>query len=109
MHLKFKKDIYPIQAIRNAIYWLSSKYEIILDESEDSFIVDCSNEDENFKQEFTKSLNDFVLRHQIEEESKEIRTLVTAKAFYPDLVNFNDIGEFDDPIDIAKNNGDQPD
>ena len=105
MELKFKKNLYPIQPIRNAIYWLSSKYELILDDSEDSFIVVCSNSDTNFKQEFTKSLNDFVMRHQIEVESKEIKTLVTAKAFYPDLVNFHDVGKFDDPVNIVKNNG----
>lgn len=91
------------------MYWFSSRYEIVVAESGESYIVSCSNPDENFKKEFIKSLNDFVLRHQIEVESKEVKTLVTAKAFYPDLVNFRDVGEFDDPINIVKGNGNQPD
>ena len=47
-----------------------------------------------------KTLNDYSLRDLIQNETKEIKNLVTAKAFYPDLVNFKPIGEFDDPLNI---------
>ena len=49
-------------------------------------------------------LNDFSLRDIIHEETKEIKNLVTAKAFYPDLIKFKPIGDFEDPVEIEKNN-----
>ena len=105
MEIELNKNIYPIEAIRNTIYWLSEDMSIILSEKKDFFIVTSDDFDELNKKKFLKSLNDFSLREQINLETKDIKNLVISKAFYPDLINFKDIGEFDDPINIINKDG----
>jgi His-Xaa-Ser system protein HxsD len=105
MEIELNKNIYPIEAIRNTIYWLSEDLSIILSENKDFFIVTSDDFDELNKKKFLKSLNDFSLREQINLETKDIKNLVISKAFYPNLINFKDIGEFDDPINIIKKDG----
>lgn len=105
MEIKLQKSVYPIEAIRNTIYWFSEELAIILSEEDDFFVVNSSDfHDLNIKK-FLKSLNDFSLREQINLETKDIKNLVISKAFYPELINFKDIGEFDDPINILNKNG----
>jgi His-Xaa-Ser system protein HxsD len=105
MEIELNKNIYPIEAIRNTIYWLSEDMSIILSEKKDLFIVTSDDFNEINKRKFLKSLNDFSLREQINLETKDIKNLVISKAFYPDLINFKDIGEFEDPINILKKDG----
>jgi His-Xaa-Ser system protein HxsD len=105
MEIELNKNIYPIEAIRNTIYWLSEDFSIILSEEKDFFIVTSDDFDDVNKKKFLKSLNDFSLREQINLETKDIKNLVISKAFYPDLINFKDIGEFDDPINIINKDG----
>jgi His-Xaa-Ser system protein HxsD len=105
MNIELDKKTYPIEAIRNTIYWFSDMFSILLSEKEDFFIVSSVDFDEQSKIKFIKSLNDFSLREQINIETKDIKNLVISKAFYPELINFKDIGEFEDPINILKKNG----
>jgi His-Xaa-Ser system protein HxsD len=105
MNIHLQKSIYKLEAIRNAIYWVSNKFEIILTEDDKDFIVTSDNLNDTDRKEFIKSLNDFSLREQINIETKDIKNLVVSKAFYPDLVKFKDIGEFEDPINILNRNG----
>jgi His-Xaa-Ser system protein HxsD len=105
MEIELHKSIYPIEAIRNTIYWLSEDLSILISEKKDFFIVTSDDFDEVNKKKFLKSLNDFSLREQINLETKDIKNLVISKAFYPDLINFKDIGEFDDPINIFNKDG----
>jgi His-Xaa-Ser system protein HxsD len=105
MEIQLSKRLYPIEAIRNAIYWFSNDLSILISENENYFIVTSDDFDESQKKLFIKSLNDFSLREQINLETKDIKNLVISKAFYPDLINFKDIGEFDDPINIYNKDG----
>jgi His-Xaa-Ser system protein HxsD len=105
MDIALDKKTYPIEAIRNTIYWFSEEFSILLSEKEDFFVVSSIDFDELSKKKFIKSLNDFALREQINLESKDIKNLVISKAFYPDLINFKDIGEFEDPLNIIKKHG----
>ena len=105
MVINLQKSLYSIEAIRNTVYWFSEKFEIILSEKGDFIQVSCVEFSENNQKEFIQSLNDFSLREQINVETKDIKNLVVTKAFYPDLIKFKDIGEFDDPINILKKNG----
>lgn len=104
--IKLPKKTYSLKSIRDTIYWLSKDYAIILDEEDHAHLIICENESESFRKTFLTKLNDFELRNEINEQTKEIKALVTAKAFYPDLVNFKDIGEFEDPVLIEKRNAD---
>lgn len=105
MEIKLQKSVYPIEAIRNTIYWFSEDLSLILTEEENFFVVTSIDFDDLSVKKFLKSLNDFSLREQISLETRDIKNLVISKAFYPDLINFKDIGEFDDPINIFKNHG----
>tara|TARA_B100000780_G_C20962113_1_gene384051 strand:+ start:285 stop:605 length:321 start_codon:yes stop_codon:yes gene_type:complete len=105
MVIRLQKSIYNLEPIRNTIYWFSKSFEIILSEDGEFFEVSSSEFTGTAKKEFIKSLNDFSLRHQINVETKDVKNLVVSKAFYPDLIKFKDIGEFDDPINIVKRNG----
>lgn len=105
MVITLQKSIYKLEAIRNTIYWFSKNFEILLTEDGDFFNVTSDDFIETTKKEFIKSLNDFSLREQINIETKDVKNLVVSKAFYPDLIKFKDIGEFDDPINILKRNG----
>jgi|TARA_B110000114_G_C14712266_1_gene245811 His-Xaa-Ser system protein HxsD len=105
MIIRLQKSIYNLEAIRNAIYWVSNKFEILLSEDENDFIITSDDINVTDRKEFIKSLNDFSLREQINIETKDIKNLVVSKAFYPDLVKFKDIGEFEDPINILNRNG----
>ena len=100
MKLKIPKSTYSLKSIRDTIYWFSINHTIVLDQTDDEFLISIDNGDENFSRNFMKSLNDYSLRDLIHNETKEIKNLVIAKAFYPDLVNFKPIGEFDDPLQI---------
>jgi His-Xaa-Ser system protein HxsD len=105
MPLKLQKSIYNIETIRNTIYWFSDKYSILLTEDDLHFEINCANFNSEIENEFLKSLNDFSLRDQINRETKDIKDLVMSKAFYPELIKFKDIGEFDDPINIIAKDG----
>ena len=105
MVVLLQKSIYKLEAIRNTIYWFSKNFEILLSENGDFFEVTADEFNESDRKEFIKSLNDFSLREQINIETKDVKNLVVSKAFYPELVKFKDIGEFDDPINILKRNG----
>ena len=100
MKLEIPKRSYSLKSIRDTIYWFSNDYTIILDQNDHNVIISRDKVDENFSRNFMKTLNDYSLRDLIQNETKEIKNLVTAKAFYPDLVNFKPIGEFDDPLNI---------
>ncbi|NRT13133.1 His-Xaa-Ser system protein HxsD [Flavobacterium sp. 14A] len=105
MEIKLQKSIYPIEAVRNTIYWMSEDLAIVLSEEENFYIVSSTDFDDLNVKKFLKSLNDFALREQINVETRDIKNLVISKAFYPDLINFKDIGEFDDPINILNKHG----
>ena len=106
MEIKLRKTLYPIEAIRNTIYWFSKDLMILLDDKDDFYYINSDDFTTSIKRKFLKSLNDHVLREQINSESKDIKNLIISKAFYPDLVQFKNIGEFDDPINMLKKSGD---
>ena len=100
--IKVSKNTYSLKSIKNTIYWLSVNYELLLDLEDSSYLIKCYNPDKTFENKFYQKLNDFSMRDIIDEETTEIKKLIVAKAFYPDLIKFKKIGEFDDPVDIEK-------
>ena len=90
--------------MKDTIYWLSAEYGILLDQNKTHYLINCDEDSREFKKRFLMLVNDYSLRDLIHQETKEVKDLVTAKAFYPDLVKFKPIGEFDDPVDIDKKN-----
>ena len=87
MIIRIDKRIYSDSCISKCVYALADKYNIqrrVQDEHELLEIQPLSNDgfqEESAKAEIVNTLNDFKLRCIIEEETKDIRTIIYAKAF----------------------------
>ena len=104
MNIEIPKSGYSLKSVRDTIYWFSSDFCITLNNLNDNYHVNVETDDDSFRKIFINKLNDFSLRDMIKNETKEIRNLVKAKAFYPELINFKPLGEFDDPVNIDLRN-----
>ncbi len=95
--------MYSLKSVKDTIYWLSNDYAINLSHDDKQYIIKADTEDDHFSKVFLTTLNDYSLRDLITQETKDIKTLVVTKAFYPDLIHFNTIGNFDDPVNMDNN------
>ena len=70
------------------VYWFSNQYTIqrSLQESIETLTIDNVSDEKQFRLEFFQKLNDYKLRELIDKETKDIKTILYAKAF----------GEFDE-------------
>lgn len=99
MELEISAGFYAKKAVEDTVYWLSERYTIAVRIGDDGYyVIKCSNSDSEFESIFMKHLNDFNLRASIVESSSKIKDLVIAKAFYPEIINIDPIGDFDDPV-----------
>lgn len=84
MEIKIDRSVYSDSCISKAIYKLSGDISFnrrLLDNVE---IVDCRSDkfsDSEIQSLFLQTLNDYKLRSIIAEETKDIRTILYAKAF----------------------------
>lgn len=88
MTIRLDRNIYSENCITKVVYWFSDKYTInrLLDGHEEVLSIEGVKNDAAFQHDFFEKLNDYKLREQIEQETKDIRTILYAKAF----------GEFDE-------------
>ncbi|MCH5242876.1 MAG: His-Xaa-Ser system protein HxsD [Muribaculaceae bacterium] len=91
MEVNVDRRIYNDSVISKVIYWLSKDYVIsrsLIDENiEKIFILIKNNlreEEENLNEKFHNLLNDFKLRDIIAQETRDIKTILYAKAFADD-------------------------
>ena len=87
MKIKVDTRIYSDSVISKVLYWLSSKYIIKRESRKDHEVVDISislEEETDFETEFFKLLNDYKLREIVSLETREIKTILYAKAFADD-------------------------
>lgn len=104
MEILISKEFYHAKALKDCIYWYSDQLDInVVDKGSNHLVVVSGGElNEGFKKEFLQKLNDFNLREAISQRTSEIKNLMIAKAFYPDLVELGPVGEFRDPIEMDK-------
>ncbi|MBO7635601.1 MAG: His-Xaa-Ser system protein HxsD [Paludibacteraceae bacterium] len=88
MTLNIDRNIFSDSCISTVIYWFSDQYTIqrSLQESIETLTIDNVSDEKQFRLEFFQNLNDYKLREQIDKETKDIKTILYAKAF----------GEFDE-------------
>jgi His-Xaa-Ser system protein HxsD len=98
MELTLSDKFYSEKAIKDTIYWFSNNNHIVVDVSNNEWIIKCDNADEDFERSFMKSLNDFNLRDEISSRTSSLKELIIAKAFYPDFIKIDSVGEFNDPV-----------
>ena len=87
MILRIDRTVYSDSCVSKSIYALADKYTILRSVEGQEEILDIqpveSNHfnEEQANAEIINTLNDFKLRCIIEEETKDIRTIIYAKAF----------------------------
>ena len=88
MTLNIDRNIFSDSCISTVIYWFSNQYTIqrTLQESIETLTIDNVSDEKQFRLEFFQKLNDYKLHEQIDKETKDIKTILYAKAF----------GEFDE-------------
>ncbi len=88
MTLDIDRNIFSDNCISTVVYWFSNQYTIqrSLQESIETLTIDNVSDEEQFRLEFFQKLNDYKLRELIDKETKDIKTILYAKAF----------GEFDE-------------
>ncbi len=88
MIITIDRKIYPDSCISNAVYWFANQYAIqrSLNGDTETLSIEGVDCEADFRQLFFEKLNDFKLREIIDKETKDIRTILYAKAF----------GEFDE-------------
>lgn len=88
MTLDIDRNIFSDSCISTVVYWFSSQYTIqrSINGSTETLTIDEVLDEKQFRLEFFQKLNDYKLREQIDKETKDIKTILYAKAF----------GEFDE-------------
>lgn len=84
MTLGIDRRIYNDSVISKAVYWLSGDYKIVrtvLDEFTEN--IEATPE-EGFEYRLFQSLNDFKLRQIVADETRDIKSILYAKAFAED-------------------------
>ena len=91
MEINVDRRIYNDSVISKVIYWLSGDYVIsrsLIDENTEKISILKKNnlreEEENLNEKFHNLLNDFKLRDIIAQETRDIKTILYAKAFADD-------------------------
>lgn len=102
--MKVPKETYSLKAVREALYWGAKNMTAIINEDSESWLIEfkCELEGEATRSEeleFLKRLNDFQLRHQINEETKNIRQLIYSKMLFPQHISIQTNDKNDDPLE----------
>lgn len=91
MILTVDKRIYNDNVISKVVYWMSGDYKIVrtaLNEFTEKIDAIPNNPDTNainqFENRFFQFLNDFKLRQIVADETRDIKTILYAKAFAED-------------------------
>ena len=87
MTVRIDRKIYSDSCISKTVYALADKYTILRSVDGQNEILDVQpvglgiGSEESVRRYIINTLNDFKLRCTIEEETKDIRTIIYAKAF----------------------------
>lgn len=88
MTIEIDRRIYNDSVISKAIYWLSGDYVIVRsllnDITESISITTGSISEQDLEVKLLQTLNDFKLRQIVADETRDIKTILYAKAFAED-------------------------
>lgn len=83
MIFRIDRRLYSDSCISKVVYWLSGQYAIDrhIDGEEEIITIEGCDDDNKLLEDFFEKLNDYKLREVIDTETKDIRTILYAKAF----------------------------
>lgn len=83
MTLRIDRKIYPDSCVSKVVYWFSEQYTIIrrIEGDEEVISIEGGFDETIIRKTFFEKLNDYKLRGIIDEETRDIRTILYAKAF----------------------------
>lgn len=88
MKLCIDRKIYSDSVFSKAVYWLAGDYKIVRHQldanTEEIEATPKSNSSNAFEERLFDALNDFKLRQIIADETRDIKTILYAKAFAED-------------------------
>ena len=90
MTLIIDKRVYNDSVISKVVYWMSGDYKIVrtsLDEFSEQIELIATNAESSeslVEEKFFQLLNDFKLRQIVADETRDIKTILYAKAFAED-------------------------
>ncbi len=89
MTVVIDRRVYTDSVISKAVYWLSGDFSIarrLVNDNEEEVSAKSSTvaTDNDFEIRFMQALNDFKLRQIVADETRDIKTILYAKAFAED-------------------------
>lgn len=89
MTISIDRHIYSDSVISKAVYWLSGDFSIarrLIDDSLEEITATALSDaaETELETRFMQSLNDFKLRQIVADETRDIKTILYAKAFAED-------------------------
>lgn len=105
MDYKFKKEIYPREAIIKASYFFADDYYITLDSDDEYYTVRIIAKGNIVNNELEKEFQNEVLaqtnRHLISTTTRNIRELIVGRALASTMIDMRDEGFVDDEDILA--------
>lgn len=87
---KINKQLYPLKAVYRAMYLLTDKYYIGMDQNEEEYLIFFSGKEKKITSndvgEFQNELLNQCMKFAIKEDTKQIRELIVTRALYSAFV-----------------------
>ena len=100
MVYRFKKDLYPKEAIIKASYFFADNFFISLDSDEEYFLVTMDPKNDGIEQNVEKEILNEVLaqtnRYYISTSTKNLREIIVGRALASTMIDDRDKGFVDD-------------
>ena len=104
LHLSINEDLYNENVLFKCFYWYGSDYNIDIDKNKKQYVVIITSklstkiDHDHLLLKIKQDLIDFKLRDIVTKETKNIRELLTAKAFAHFQTDENPLTEISDPV-----------
>lgn len=100
MVYRFKKDIYPKEAIIKASYFFADKFFISLDADDTYYLINMTpknnDKDQNVEREILNEVLAQTNRYIISTSTKNIREMIVGRALASTMIDIRDKGYVDD-------------
>jgi His-Xaa-Ser system protein HxsD len=110
LHFSLNEELYDEDVLFKCFYWYGADYNVEIDKKDTAFLVILTSKSEikidhnSLLIKIKQDLIDFKLRDIVTKETKNIRELLTAKAFAHFQTDENPVTEISDPVGFDPTN-----